>query len=876
MSQQRCLNLCRIDLYKTGSWSIADWTSNKLGITRNWSFSEIVSPVWLREVLPAEAPQPERLRASEHSLVCTWRVNSMECRSSLKFATLLSLLLAAVFVLNGCTNPEKAKAEHVAKGEAFLKQERYQEASIEFRNAIQIDGNLAAAHWGLARAYEGLGKIQEMIDELSRTTQLDANNLEARAKLGNILLRLSRGRSNYISEADRLAKEILQKDPNYIEGHILMGSVFFHQNNREKALAELNRAIELDPNRVESYVSLANFYVVTEDHAKADETFNRAIAINNNSALAHTEYGRYLVQANRYPEAEVQLLKGVEVEPKNRNSRFVLASFYVVSKQLDKAEAAYKALADMEKDRPESQAMLADFYASIKRSDDAVKLYQDILTKSPDYKQGRYRLGEILLARGDTQGAMAQIDELLKQDQHDRQALILRARLRGSTGQAAELKAAVEDLNEVLKQEPNSKAGLYLMAQSKLSLGLIDEARVFAGDLERNYPDYLPAKLIQIQISSMSNDPKIEDPKKTVRLATELLDRVSKTAPDQETSAPALADMAVRALVARAAANVRLRNYNASREDLTAARQIAPRYTDIYVNLAALAMADKKYDDAAQLYEEALSISSTDFNALNGMINLYATQNQIEKAHARLDQVLNANPNNASLHYLKAQIYGLQRNAQAAETELRKTLELDSNYVAAYSALGALFINTQQEDRAIAEYKRIIELRPDNPTAYTLIGMLYDARKDYNSATDYYRKALAQDSNAVIAANNLAWLYAVTGTGNLDEAVRLAQGVVQQNPQVAGFVDTLGWVYYKKGLNEVAVEQLRKAVSLDEAAANQAKVSPSPTYRYHLGMALKAKGDAEGAKREIGVALRLADKVPFPDAEEARKALATL
>jgi tetratricopeptide (TPR) repeat protein len=800
----------------------------------------------------------------------------MECRSSLKFATLLSLLLAAVFALNGCTNPEKAKAQHVANGEAFLKEGRYQEASLEFRNAIQIDDNLAAAHWGLARAYEGLQKIQEMIDELGRTTQLDSNNLEARAKLGNILLGLNRGRPDFINEAERLAKEILQKDPKHIEGHILMGGVFFARNDREKALAELNQAIELDPKRVESYVSLARFYVVTEDHAKAEETFKRAIEINNSSGLAHTEYGKFLVQTNRYPEAEVELLKGVEVEPSNRISRFALASFYVVSKQLDKAEAAYKALADIDKNKPESQAMLADFYASIRRSDEAVKMYQDILAKSPEYKQGRYRLTEILMARGDNQGAMAQIDELLKQDQHDRRALILRAGLRGSSGQASELKAAVEDLNDVLKQEPNSKDGLYLMAQSKLSLGLMDEARVFASDLERNYPDYLPAKLIQIQISSMSNDPKIADPKNTVRLASDLLDRLSKTPSDQEISAQKLADMTVRSLVARAAAYARMRNYNASRQDLDAAKQIAPRYTDIYVNLAALAMADKKYDDAAKLYEEALSISSTDFNALNGMINLYAAQNQMDKAHARLDQVLNSYPNNASLHYLKAQIYGLERNAQAAETELRKTLELDSNYIAAYSALGALFINTQQEERAIAEYKRIVELRPDNPTAYTLIGMLYDSRKDYNSAADYYRKALAQDSNAVIAANNLAWLYAVTGTGNLDEAVRLAQSVVQQNPQIAGFVDTLGWVYYKKGLNEVAVEQLRKAVSLDEAAANKANVSPSPTYRYHLGMALKAKGDAEGAKREIGVALRLADKVPFPDADEARKALATL
>ena len=800
----------------------------------------------------------------------------MECRSSLKFATLLSLLLAAVFTLNGCTNPEKAKAQHVAKGEAFLKDSRYQEASIEFRNAIQIDDSLAAAHWGLARAYEGLQDGPKLFDELRRTVQLDSNNLEARAKLGNIFLGLSRGRSEYVSEAERLAKEILQKDQNYIEGHILMGGVLYAQHNPEKALAEFNRAIEIDPKRVESYLSLAKFYAATEDHAKADETFKKAIEVNNNSALAHTEYGRYLVQQNRYPEAEVQLLKGVEVEPANRNSRFVLGSFYVVSKQLDKAEAVYKALAELEKDKPDNQALLADFYAAIKRSDEAVKIYQDILTRFPDYKQGRYRLSEILLARGDSQGATAQIDELLKQDQHDRRALILRSRSRLASGQATELKAAIEDLKEVLKQDPNSRDGLYLMAQSKVNLGLLDEARGFAGELERNYPDYLPAKLIQVQISSASTDPKIMDPKTTVSLATDLLDRASKTAPNQELSAENLAEITVRALVARAAANARLGNFAASQQDLVSAREMAPRYTDIYVNLGALAVADKKYDDAVKLYEEALSISPTDFNALNGMISLYVAQKQTDKAHARLDQVLNSNPNNASLHYLKAQIYGYERNAQAAETELRKTLELDSNYLNAYLALGALFINTRQEDRAIAEYKRMVELRPDDATAYTLIGMLYDSRKDFSSAAENYRKALAQDPNAFIAANNLAWLYAVTGTGNLDEAVRLAQSVVQQNPQIAGFVDTLGWVYYKKGLNEVAIEQLRNAVALDEAASNKAKISPSPTYRYHLGMALKAKGDAEGAKREIGVALRLADKVPFPYADEARKALATL
>ncbi|HEX6730566.1 MAG TPA: hypothetical protein VF074_11165, partial [Pyrinomonadaceae bacterium] len=77
-------------------------------------------------------------------------------------------------------------------------------------------------------------------------------------------------------------------------------------------------------------------------------------------------------------------------------------------------------------------------------------------------------------------------------------------------------------------------------------------------------------------------------------------------------------------------------------------------------------------------------------------------------------------------------------------------------------------------------------------------------------------------------------------------------------------------------LHAAAVEQLQKAVAVDEAAARANKVSPSATYRFHLGMALKAKGDKEASRRELQTALKLGENSSFPDAEEARKALATL
>src|SRR5438270_6257296 len=790
-----------------------------------------------------------------------------------KFSTLFLLIIpivAALFI-GACTTPEKAKAQHVASGQALLKDKKFQEAALEFRSALQIDDKLADAHWGLANTYEGLQRYQEAFEEMKQAAELDANNLDVRVKLGNYYLMGGKQSAAAVSEAERFAKEVLQKDPNHIEGHILLGSVLFAQEHKPEAFAELNRAIELNPQRVESYLSLARFYALTNDMATADATFQRAIAINNSSALAHYEYGKYLVQTNRADTAENEFQLAVQVDPNNREARFVLASFYLVNKRFAKAEEAYKALAELDKDKPEGRSVLGDYYGATGRLDEAIAIYKEVITKSPDYTQGHYRLAELMLNRGDEVNAKAEVDNLLKKDANDRQARILRARIEMQSGDTNDMKAAIADLQEVLKQEPNSRAGLFFMAEANFRSGQIDQARVFAGELDRNYPDYLPGKLMQVQVNLASGDAK-----SALQTSSQLLDRITKTSPDRDTTPQMLADLRANALVAHGSAALQLRDTKTARQDFMMAHDSSPNSTDIYVNLGAVSLADNKADEAVGFYNNALMIDNANFNSLRGLINIYAARNQTAQAHARIDQSIAAQPNNASLHFLKGQIYGFEKNAADAEGEFRRALEIDSNYLAAYSALGALFVNTNQQERAIAEYNKIVEKRPDNASAYTLIGMLEMNRQNIDAAVDNYRKALARDENSVFAANNLAWLYAEYGKGNIDEAVRLAQTAVQSNPGVPSFSDTLGWVYYKKGLYGAAAEQLKKAVTVDEEAARRNNSLPTPTYYFHLRVALAAKGDKSGAGKEIETALRLSERTTFPEAAEARKTLATL
>jgi len=778
-----------------------------------------------------------------------------ECPRARTFrAALLSLVALVALCAASCSNPEKAKAEHVARGEAFLKERRYQEAVIEFRNAAQIDSQLAPAHWGLAQAYEALGRAGEYIEELQLTVKLDQNNLAARLKLANAYLAAYDRNKNqeFLAQAEQLAGEILARDDRNPDGHILLGNVLYFKDPSEagKRAAEekIRHAIGLDPRRVESHVGLARFYLLTGSPDKAEGAYRQAVSVNDRSSLAHAEYARFLIQAKRLDQAEAELARAVEVDPENRDVRFFLASFYLVNMP-QKAEEAYRAWARLDWDRPEGRARLADYYATVGRYDEAADLYREIIKSSPDYARARYRLGEISLQRGDVAGASEQAEELRKQNERDADMLFLRGRVRLASGK---LKEALADFKSVLDQDPRSRLGLYFMAEALYRDGQFEQARTRAAELERFHPDFLPAKLLQVQISFDGGDADAAR-----KLADELLKRLDTTAPSGEQTPQLLAEVRTNALMLRGKANLRSQQFAAARADMERARAAAPNSPLVHVNLADVAYAEGKREEAWGHVERALSLDRANSQALSALINLAAADRRLDQARERLEGLSAEQPNNAGLHYLRGQAYSVFNDAQGAdaaraEEALRRAVQADPDYVAAYSALAALYFNREQPDRAIAEYSEVTRRRPDDFTAMLRIGMIEAQRNNREAAAEYYRRVLAIRPDEPVASNNLAMLYADYGLGNGDEAMRLAQEVVRRFPNEPGFADTLGWVYQRRGLHAAAAEQLQRAVA---GAVKGGK--DNSLYRWHFGAALASKGDKAAARRELQRCLEL-------------------
>jgi len=199
-----------------------------------------------------------------------------------------------------------------------------------------------------------------------------------------------------------------------------------------------------------------------------------------------------------------------------------------------------------------------------------------------------------------------------------------------------------------------------------------------------------------------------------------------------------------------------------------------------------------------------------------------------------------------------------------AEEAFKQAIEVNAHVLSSYLGLGTLYAKQHAYEQARQQYESLIKDYPRFLPPYMQLGVIYDLQGQPQKANEQYEQVLKIDPKFAPAANNLAWNYAEHG-GNLDVALTLAQTAKEQVPDDPSIADTLGWIYYKKGV-------YRQAIGLFKESAE--KQSDVPAFHYHLGMAYYKNGDKALAKQALSRALQLSPD--FSGAREARDVLASL
>jgi tetratricopeptide (TPR) repeat protein len=799
--------------------------------------------------------------------------------------------LSCLLLLACKGDPEKAKLKHLAKGKQYLQEKKYNEARIEFRNALALDKKSAEATYGLAEAALGLSNVQEAFDALEETARLDPKNLDAKIRLGNIYLQFVRDSGN-ITKAEEYAREVLEADAKHIEGYILRASVRTAQQKWTEAERDLKQAIDLDPKRVESHLSFAKYWQERGKstaekatfNAEAERYFKQALNLNPKASIAYLAFADFLYSNQRLDEAEVQLKQAVEAEPENRIALASIARFYESRRNLDEAEKYLTKLAEINPDKNAGRAQLIDLHAREGKIEQAINEYQELIKQSPKYIHAYVQLAGLLLGKGDLTGAQQQIDAALKIDKQNTDVLLTRGRLNISGGKMRE---AIADLEQVLKNEPSHPMGLYFMADARVRDGDAERARSDINKLLGYYPDSPAGLLMKIRILLSQTRPSGEVTgvvKDEINEAIKTADRIiaginglkanAAALQASRLDAEALPSLESQGYAARAVAKIQLKDTAGALADLERAVQIDPRNAEARANLINVLLSKNDLARARTLADETLEIKPLSEPAVTSVVNVYLAQKDYATALQKLDALIAAQPSKkAFLLDQKVAVYSAQGDPANTELTLRQVREADPKYLDVYFKKFAFYKSQDKTDQAVSELQEVVNMRPDNPRqlaqAHLLLGMTEEERGRYDEAIKNYERSIALDARTTVASiafNNLAWVMADKGKGNLDKAAEHARKAIQLAPTIASYYDTLGYVLHKKKLSGLAIEQYRKAI---ERRPND------PTYHKHLAQAFQDNGDKAKAIQAYEQALKLGGS-GYRDAEMVKNEIAKL
>ena len=226
----------------------------------------------------------------------------------------------------------------------------------------------------------------------------------------------------------------------------------------------------------------------------------------------------------------------------------------------------------------------------------------------------------------------------------------------------------------------------------------------------------------------------------------------------------------------------------------------------------------------------------------------YARVGKLQEAIDELRLALKFDSSNVQARYLLALIYSTQKEFDKAALEYEAILtsfsEAEPENLEIYGYLGQLYYSQKKYKKAILQFEIMLSIDKDNTDVMFLLGSLYLETGERLKAIDVFFKAVQYDPRDDTCLNSLAYSYAEEGI-KLEEARELAERALEISPDNGAYLDSLGWIYYKKGMYQDAVKYLQKADRLLK----------DPVIYDHLGDVYLGLGNKEEAKKYWNLSL---------------------
>ena len=776
-------------------------------------------------------------------------------------------------LLSGCGGEDARKASYFEKGKAYYEEGNNDKAKIEFKNVLQIDPKFAEAYYMMGLLNEKKQNLRPAFGNYLKAVELDPAHIKAQAKLGRFYLMggdevkaketldaINAHNPNSIdgkilkllimARADDkgvipFAKDILAKDSTQLEVIQLLAKLYIKGDEQDKAINVLKDGIVNIPDNTKLRLQLANIYMKAKDYNQVESLLKDVIALDPERVDLHANLASFYTQRNEDDKAEEVLRHIISLDPSDESRYLLLVDFQIKRKKsIADAEKTLLSAIDKYPERFKLRFALAALYKAMK-SDKALEIYKniaDIKGLEPDGLKAKNELATYALAINDLESANNLVNEVLGKNPRDSGALLLKGKIAGIR---KDYITAISAFRTVVKEQPDLIEAVSFLA---------------ATHIQNNEPE-LAGEVLAKGVDNAPNNPTAYmnyasylQKKGDVRNAEKVIDRLLTLIPKN------LDGLKMKVKFASS-----MRDMNTLKAAIEKIKTEHPKNPDGYQLMGDYYAGMKRYPQALTEYEAALGNSKGLLPSMASIIKVYLSQEQYDKAVNRLNTVIKEQPKNAIPHELLGEVYLAQKKHVEAEKSVRNAIAINNRWSLPYTTLAGIYRAQQNIRGAIQVYQEALKVLPKDTQIMGNLAQVYESMDDHEQAIKTYENILLVDSNSPIAANNLAVMLADRkgDAASLQRAKELVMRFESSNNP--GYLDTLGWIYYKLGEIEKAVPILTKVVD---------KAGHMPIFQYHLGMAYYKAGNQTAAKTHLSKALESGQK--FQGREEAEQVIKTL
>lgn len=673
-------------------------------------------------------------------------------------------------------------------------------------------------------------------------------------------------------------EELKQQEANQLLRHAktlyAVGVIRQRQDKLIEAATTLEKAAAIDPTSIEIQKALVPLYVAIGREANAISLCRGILDQDPHEVEIAFQFARLLKRDGRPAEAIVALQKGVvlkEAQARPERLLYMLSDLYeLLDKKGEHAEAAKAQEAIIRTieakreqllfgngfSREDLQATQARAYERLGRArvqtkefDKATAAFRsarDTLLKSEDADSRHqairisWNLSEIAVAQEKWAEALEALDAYLEYSPIEVEPYEKKIELLRKLGRERDVIPAIKRYS----------------GRDEYHIGL---QLVLARELGRDAASRKQAETLYLSLLETNIKPDIyrglfrlyqtqDRMKKVLDLFDESLQKAEATGDDVKQDARDAAQERSRIMLSVLHAEPKL-VADLLPEALAELRSEKTRTVKTWMFLAALAAHTKQLKEAETLYRQCLLTPSPEHEhkIYSGLLDLLHRQHKNKEIVAlcrdAIDGRLAARNTNAVLFEanLAAALADLGKFEEALQ-HADKAIKLTSEFskVLARCRRAEILARIEKYDEAVRECEETMKEFPQSERVRAVryaLSNTYSLKGDHAKSEEQLRLILETDPDAVLANNNLGYQMADRNV-NLDEAERFIRRAMEVDRGTrrdtggsddnAAYLDSLGWVLFRKGKFDEAREWLVKAAALPDGADD-------PTVWDHLG-----------------------------------------